>query len=136
MATGQEQEVTYEPEEETTHKPFSILDQFLKKASRTAVTFGLPQLPKVHGPLRGFVVLYRTHAQSRQFEQMFMEAGIPYQIIGGVKFYERKEIKDMIAYLRLVANFRDLVSLKRVINVPARGFGEKFETMAMQKTIY
>ena len=70
-------------------------------------------------------MLYRTHAQSRSIEEALISSGIPYQIIGGLKFYERKEIKDMLAYLRLVMNFRDLVSLKRVINEPARGIGEK-----------
>jgi DNA helicase-2/ATP-dependent DNA helicase PcrA len=58
-------------------------------------------------------------------EEVLIEAGIPYQIVGGTKFYERKEIKDILAYVRLVLNPRDLVSLARVVNVPARGIGEK-----------
>src|SRR6185436_3117822 len=82
-------------------------------------------LPKQHEPLSQFALLYRTHSQSRALEEAFIEAAIPYQIIGGVKFYERKEIKDMLAYARLIQNFRDLVSLKRVINEPARGIGDK-----------
>src|SRR5581483_1482150 len=85
----------------------------------------LPQMPKKHEPLKEYCVLYRTHAQSRSLEEAFIEASIPYQIVGGLKFYERKEIKDIIAYLRLVLNFRDLVSLKRVINEPPRGIGDK-----------
>lgn len=109
---------------------FSILDHFLKKASKKnrRPDFGgglLPQLPREHGPLAGYAVLFRTHSQSRALEEAFMESGIPYQIVGGVKFYERKEIKDLIAYLRLTMNFRDLVSLKRVINEPSRGIGDK-----------
>lgn len=128
-ATGQSiesEELEYEPEPEPA--TFSILDQFLKKQKKGVggvKYLGLPQLPKDHGSLTGFAVLYRTHAQSRAIEEALIEAGIPYQIIGGVKFYERKEIKDMLAYLRLVQNFRDQVSLKRVINVPTRGIGDK-----------
>jgi DNA helicase-2/ATP-dependent DNA helicase PcrA len=112
-------------------KPFSILDQFLKKQKHSGKaptglqTFGLPQLPKEHGSLNRFAVLYRTHAQSRAVEEVFLQSKIPYQIFGGVKFYQRKEIKDVLAYLRLVMNYRDLVSLTRVMNEPARGIGEK-----------
>ncbi|HEV2359406.1 MAG TPA: UvrD-helicase domain-containing protein [bacterium] len=69
-------------------------------------------------------VLYRTHAQSRQFEEMFLRLGIPYQIVGGVRFYERAEVKDLLAYLRLAQNPADEASLRRVINVPRRGIGE------------
>jgi ATP-dependent DNA helicase UvrD/PcrA len=69
-------------------------------------------------------VLYRTNAQSRSIEDALMREGIPYKIIGGVRFYERKEIKDALAYLKLVINPHDDVSLRRVINVPARGIGK------------
>src|SRR5262245_25834519 len=69
-------------------------------------------------------VLYRTNAQSRAIEDAFMREGIPYRIIGGVRFYERKEIKDALAYLRLVINPHDDVSFRRVVNVPARGIGK------------
>lgn len=126
----QENQIKYEEEPETTTS-FSILDQFLKKQSRGPGSYartsgwGLPQMPKDHTGLHNFAVLYRTNAQSRELEEVFIECGIPYQIVGGVKFYDRKEIKDMLAYARLVINFTDLVSLKRVINVPARGIGEK-----------
>lgn len=124
-------DLEYEAEPEETPQTFSILDQFLAKQRRGGNTIGksfgggIPQLPKDHGDLNQIAVLYRTHAQSRQLEEVFIEAGIPYQIVGGVKFYERKEIKDMLAYVRLVVNPRDLVSLKRVINQPPRGIGEK-----------
>jgi superfamily I DNA/RNA helicase len=75
--------------------------------------------------LGDIAVMYRTNAQSRALEEQFMRAGVPYVVIGSKKFYERKEIKDVLAYLRLIANPRDNVSLKRVINVPTRKIGEK-----------
>lgn len=74
-------------------------------------------------PYRDFAVLYRTHAQSRVIEEIFVRAGLPYTIIGGLKFYARKEIKDILAYLKLIVNHRDAVSLARIINVPRRGIG-------------
>lgn len=74
---------------------------------------------------KDFVVLYRTNAQSRSFEEAFMRTGVPYQIIGGVRFYERKEVKDLISYLRLIFNPNDSVSFDRIINVPTRGIGAK-----------
>lgn len=81
-----------------------------------------------------FAVLYRTNAQSRVLEEMMMREGIPYQVFGGLKFYERKEIKDLLAYLRVIANPADTVSLRRIINVPKRGVGpgtlEKVEELA------
>lgn len=70
-------------------------------------------------------VLYRTNAQSRSLEESFLRYNMPYQIVGGVRFYERKEIKDTLAYLRFVANPLDTVSWRRIVNVPARGLGEK-----------
>ncbi|MEK7126972.1 MAG: UvrD-helicase domain-containing protein [Patescibacteria group bacterium] len=72
-----------------------------------------------------FVVLYRTNAQSRIFEEIFLRYGIPYRIVGGLRFYERKEIKDIIAYLRVIQNTNDSVSLLRIINTPARKIGGK-----------
>jgi len=74
-------------------------------------------------PYRDFVVLYRTNAQSRVLEEKFLTAGIPYTIVGGLRFYERKEIKDLLAYLRLLVNPNDRLSLRRVINEPKRGIG-------------
>ncbi len=71
-----------------------------------------------------FAVLYRTNAQSRVVEESFMKHNIPYTVVGGLKFYERKEIKDIIAYLRVVLNPSDTISLHRVINVPRRGVGD------------
>ncbi len=74
-------------------------------------------------PLDEFAVLYRTNAQSQAFERVFVEHNIPYKLVGGVRFYDRKEIKDILAYLHLVVNPKDTVALSRVINVPTRGIG-------------
>ena len=73
--------------------------------------------------LADFVVLYRTNAQSRIIEEAMLRNSIPYRIIGGLKFYQRKEVKDVIAYLRLIQNFQDEISLERIINEPKRGIG-------------
>jgi DNA helicase-2/ATP-dependent DNA helicase PcrA len=72
-----------------------------------------------------FAVLYRTNAQSRAVEEVFVHYGIPYRIVGGVRFYDRKEIKDVMAYLRLIYQPEDFVSFERVVNVPTRGIGAK-----------
>ncbi|MBS6671407.1 MAG: UvrD-helicase domain-containing protein [Actinomyces graevenitzii] len=72
-------------------------------------------------------VFYRTNAQSRALEEAFMRAGVPYKVVGGTRFYERKEIKDALAYLRAVDNPDDTVSLRRIFNVPKRGLGQKAE---------
>lgn len=73
--------------------------------------------------LSRFVILYRTNAQSRALEETFLKYNVPYRLIGGIKFYERREIKDMIAYARVVLNPLDWVSLERIVNVPARSLG-------------
>jgi len=77
-----------------------------------------------HSP-RAFAVMYRTNAQSRPFEEAFVRRGIPYRLVGGTRFYERREIKDLLAYLRLVHNPFDAICLLRVINVPPRGIGQR-----------
>ncbi|HHW03236.1 MAG TPA: DNA helicase PcrA [Thermoanaerobacterales bacterium] len=71
-----------------------------------------------------FAVLYRTNAQSRVLEEIMLKMGIPYKMVGGIRFYQRKEVKDLLAYMRVAANPRDNVSLTRIINVPRRGIGE------------
>src|SRR5207244_2989026 len=70
-------------------------------------------------------ILYRTNAQSRALEEVLLRRGVPYRLIGGLRFYERREVKDILAYLRLIANPQDTLSLSRVINVPRRKLGEK-----------
>lgn len=111
---GEPDGLKYEYEDE------GILSRIMRK-SQTRV---LPKLRNKKG-LNSYAVLYRTHVQSRAIEEMMIEGGIPYQIIGGLKFYERKEIKDLISYLRLVLNPNDVIGMKRVINVPPRGIGAK-----------
>ncbi len=73
---------------------------------------------------RDFAVLYRVSAQSRALEEAFLRIGLPYRIVGGVRFYERKEIKDTLAYLRLAYRPEDMLSFERIVNVPARGLGD------------
>jgi ATP-dependent DNA helicase UvrD/PcrA len=75
--------------------------------------------------LADFAVLYRTNAQSRALEEVLLRRGVPYRLIGGLRFYERREVKDVLAYLRLIANPQDTLSFSRVINIPRRKLGEK-----------
>ncbi len=72
-------------------------------------------------------VFYRTNAQSRVFEEIFIRLGLPYKVVGGVRFYERKEVRDALAYLRAIANPDDMVSLRRILNTPRRGIGDRAE---------
>ncbi|MFD7629841.1 DNA helicase PcrA [Streptomyces sp. NPDC059851] len=74
-------------------------------------------------------IFYRTNAQSRVFEEVFIRVGLPYKVVGGVRFYERKEVRDVLAYLRVLANPEDNVPLRRILNVPKRGIGERAEAM-------
>ena len=82
------------------------------------------QILKSGRSLSDFAILYRTNAQSQAFERAFVTLRIPYKLVGGVRFYDRKEVKDIIAYLHLIVNPNDVVALSRVINVPTRGIGE------------
>jgi DNA helicase-2/ATP-dependent DNA helicase PcrA len=77
-------------------------------------------------------VFYRTNAQSRVFEDVFLRVGLPYRVVGGVRFYERREIRDALAYLRVLSNPDDTVSLRRILNVPKRGIGERAEEIVAQ----
>ncbi|MDQ1513687.1 MAG: ATP-dependent helicase UvrD/PcrA, partial [Microbacteriaceae bacterium] len=72
-------------------------------------------------------VFYRTNAQSRVFEEVFIRVGLPYKVVGGVRFYERREVRDALAYLRTIANPDDVVSLRRILNTPRRGIGDRAE---------
>ncbi|EME60615.1 DNA helicase PcrA [Amycolatopsis decaplanina] len=74
-------------------------------------------------------VFYRTNNQSRVFEEIFIRLGLPYKVVGGVRFYERREVRDMLAYLRVLANPEDTVSLRRILNVPKRGIGDRAEAV-------
>ncbi|MGL5406559.1 MAG: DNA helicase PcrA [Propionibacteriaceae bacterium] len=74
-------------------------------------------------------IFYRTNAQSRAFEEVFIRTGMPYKVVGGVRFYERKEVRDAIAYLRAIANPADDVSMRRILNVPKRGIGDRAEAL-------
>jgi DNA helicase-2/ATP-dependent DNA helicase PcrA len=76
---------------------------------------------------KDIAVFYRTNNASRVFEEVFIRVGMPYKVVGGVRFYERKEVRDAVAYLKVVANPTDIVSLRRVINTPKRGIGERAE---------
>ncbi|MEU6116013.1 DNA helicase PcrA [Streptomyces sp. NPDC047117] len=74
-------------------------------------------------------IFYRTNAQSRVFEEVFIRVGLPYKVVGGVRFYERKEVRDVLAYLRVLSNPEDTVPLRRILNVPKRGIGDRAEAM-------
>ena len=74
-------------------------------------------------------IFYRTNAQSRVFEEILIRVGLPYKVVGGVRFYERKEVRDVLAYLRVLSNPEDTVPLRRILNVPKRGIGERAEAM-------
>ena len=82
------------------------------------------QMVRAKVPYSEMAVLYRMHAQSRVMEEMFMRAGIPYRVFGGTRFYDRKEIKDALAYLRVIVNPTDDISLLRIINTPRRSIGD------------
>ncbi|GEL16210.1 DNA helicase PcrA [Pseudonocardia asaccharolytica] len=86
------------------------------------------------GAVRNYdvAVFYRTNAQSRVFEDVFLRVGLPYKVVGGVRFYERREIRDALAYLRVLSNPEDTVSLRRILNVPKRGIGERAEALVAE----
>lgn len=122
--SGDSDELTYESEER------GILDKVMKleeekKESRLMRMKIQQRIRKGEINLANFVILYRTNAQSRALEEVLLNHGIPYQIIGSLKFYERKEIKDILAYLRVIIDPWDKVSIKRIINEPPRGIGQK-----------
>ena len=86
-----------------------------------------------HGVLpKDVAVFYRTNAQSRAVEEVFVRVGLPYKVVGGTRFYERREVKDALAYLRVISNPTDTVSLRRILNVPKRGIGDRAEACIAQ----
>jgi len=97
------------------------------------VARSIDRLGDEHGVLpRDVAVFYRTNAQSRAVEEVFVRVGIPYKVVGGTRFYERKEVKDALAYLRVISNPTDSVNLRRILNVPRRGIGERAEACVAQ----
>jgi DNA helicase-2/ATP-dependent DNA helicase PcrA len=93
----------------------------------------IDQLGDEHGVKPGDVaVFYRTNAQSRAVEEVLVRVGLPYKIVGGTRFYERREVKDALAYLRVLANGADTVNLRRILNVPKRGIGDRAEAVVTQ----
>jgi len=115
---------------------------FNERAEAQYITEQIHGLRGLHTDLANgdFAVFYRTNAQSRVLEDEFRTAGIPYAIIGGMRFYDRMEVKDTLAYLKLIANPSDSVSVRRIINVPPRGIGkatlEKVEEFAAEKGLH
>ena len=107
--------------------------------ARTMVNKLALEMRSSHLDFQDFAVLYRTNAQSRVLEEALRRESIPYIIVGGVKFYERREVKDIMAYLRVLCNPADSISLRRIINYPARGIGEttlgRLEAFARQQNI-
>lgn len=112
--------------DKTAGSPVQVIHAQTEMHEAESVISRISSSVNVHARTYGdFAVLYRTNAQSRSLEEAFVRYNIPYQIVGGVRFYDRAEIKDIIAYLRLVYQPSDIASLARVINIPARGIGPK-----------
>jgi len=112
---------------------------FCGRDEREEARFVVDEIKSNQDKFENFAVLYRTNAQSRVLEEILVRENIPYSLYGGIRFYERMEIKDILAYLKLVDNLNDNISLKRIINVPRRGIGkktmEKIENYALSEGI-
>lgn len=125
-----ETEQKYVSEDEEYEKSQSLLDRVMRSRTykveqqaedvRAVVSRRKRQIP-----WEKYVVLYRTNAQSRALEETCLKFGVPYQLVGGIQFYERKEIKDMLAYMKIIFNPLDWVSLERIVNAPPRGIGDR-----------
>lgn len=102
----------------------SIYEARHEKDEARFIVMEIEDLVKEGLGLKDFVVLYRTNAQSRSLEEMFIKHNLPYKIVGGVRFYQRKEIKDILAYLKITESDKDEISFERILNTPARGIGE------------
>jgi DNA helicase-2/ATP-dependent DNA helicase PcrA len=113
------------------HKPLVL--ECLSDLQEASIISQLINIIRKKEQKNHIAILYRTHFQSRVIEEALIKEAIPYKIIGGIQFYERKEIKDILAYLRLCNNAFDRISFFRVINCPLRGLGEKFEEMFLEK---
>jgi DNA helicase-2/ATP-dependent DNA helicase PcrA len=121
-------------------EPVRLISVFDEQEEALAVCGEIEMLIGREGfSLSDCAVLYRTNAQSRAFEDVLLRRGIPYRLVGGLRFYERREVKDVLGYLRLIANPRDSVSFSRVVNVPRRKIGDRtvaeVERLARRKRI-
>ena len=106
-------------------QPVTIHQAFSEREEAAFVVDEIQRLSREEGrPAASFALLYRTNAQSRPFEEILIQRGLPYRVIGGLRFYERKEVRDVLAYLRLLENPADVLSFRRVANIPRRGIGE------------
>lgn len=112
--------------EQTGGAPVSVVEVANERAEAEFIVTEVAALHRSEGlKPQDVAILYRTNAQSRVLEEMLLHYNIPYLLVGALRFYDRKEIKDMLAYLRLIQNPTDQVALERIINVPARGIGDK-----------
>lgn len=119
--------------------PIVILEAYSDKEEASIVGRHISQLRHAGCNWKDVAVLYRTNSQSRPFEEELRRLGFPYRIVGGFSFYQRKEVKDAVAYFRLAVNLHDEAALRRIINVPARGIGsttiEKLSACALDKNV-
>ncbi len=111
--------------ENTQGEKVYIKETLNERAEAEFITDKIDELVEKDGyKIQDITILYRTHAQSRAIEEELITRGFPYQIVGGIRFYERKEIKDILSYLKFMVNPTDLISFERIYNVPTRGIGE------------
>jgi len=110
--------------ENTKGEKIAVKETLNERAEAEFITDKIDSLLESGYKIQDFTILYRTHAQSRAIEEGLITRGFPYQIVGGIRFYERREIKDILSYLRFMVNPTDLISLERIFNVPTRGIGE------------
>ena len=105
--------------------PVTIIESYSAEEEAQSVVNEIERLASQQISLKDCAVMYRVNAQSRALEEAFMRYGVPYKLVGGTRFYRRREVKDIIAYLRLIHNPQDNVSLARIINIPGRGIGQR-----------
>jgi len=105
--------------------PLAIIETYSEDEEAQFVVGEIEKLVNNGAHLRDCAVMYRVNAQSRALEEAFMRYGVPYRLVGGTRFYQRREIKDIIAYLRVIHNPSDNISLTRIINIPSRGIGQR-----------
>lgn len=120
-------------------EPIAILEAYSDKEEASIVGRQISRLHQAGNNWKDIAILYRTNSQSRSFEEELRRLGFPYRIVGGFSFYQRKEVKDAVAYLRLAVNLYDEAALRRIINVPARGIGattiEKLSACALEHNV-